>query len=75
VRPALRFGVAGLRRPALVWLLVWSVPEALPTAVSGLAVARAVDTGFLAGRPLVGLAWLAVLVAAAAVSASGAREV
>ncbi|MEJ3748591.1 ABC transporter ATP-binding protein [Actinomycetes bacterium KLBMP 9797] len=72
---AVRFGAAALpRRPALA-LLAWSVPEALPAALLGLAVARAVDDGFGAGRPLVGLAWLAALLAAAAVGAVGARQV
>jgi ATP-binding cassette subfamily C protein len=51
------------------------LPETLPAAVSGLAVARAVDTGFLAGRPGTGLAWLGVLVAASVVGAVGSRQV
>jgi len=75
VSRAWRFGLASLRRRSLIWLLVWSVPEALPTALSGLAVARAVDSGFLAGRPLVGLAWLAALVLAAGLSGAGSRQV
>src|SRR4051794_7899402 len=53
VKRAWLFGLASLRRRSLIWLLLWSIPEALPTALSGLAVARAVDSGFLAGRPLV----------------------
>jgi ATP-binding cassette subfamily C protein len=75
VRRALRFGLASLRRRPLIWLALWSLPEALPTALSGLAVARAVDSGFLAGRPAVGLAWLAALLLASVVSAAGARQV
>ncbi|GIF14380.1 ATP-binding cassette domain-containing protein [Actinoplanes teichomyceticus] len=66
---------AALRRRPLLALALWSLPEALPTAVSGLAVARALDAGFLAGRPGTGLAWLATLLVAAAVGAAGARGV
>jgi ATP-binding cassette, subfamily C, bacterial len=71
----IRYGLRALRRRPLLALLGWSLPEALPAAVSGLAVARAVDAGFLAGRPLVGLAWLAVLVLAALTSGVGTRQV
>jgi ATP-binding cassette subfamily C protein len=74
VRRALRFGLASLRRRPLLALAGWSIPEAVPATVSGLAVAHAVDSGFLAGRPLVGLGWLAVLLAAAVVGALGARQ-
>jgi ATP-binding cassette subfamily C protein len=74
VRRALRFGLASLRRRPLLALAGWSVPEAVPATVSGLAVAHAVDQGFLAGRPLTGLAWLAVLLAAALIGAVGARQ-
>jgi ATP-binding cassette subfamily C protein len=56
-------------------LAAWSVPETMPAAVSGVAVARAVDAGFLAGRPGVGLAWLGALVAASVVGALGSRQV
>lgn len=56
-------------------LLAWSVPETLPTAVFGLLVARAVDDGFLAGRPWTGAAWLAGLLLAAVVGALGSRQV
>jgi ATP-binding cassette subfamily C protein len=75
VRRELRLCVSSLRRRPLLRLAVWSLPEALPTAVSGLAVARALDDGFLAGRPAVGLAWLGTLVLAAGVGALGARQV
>jgi ATP-binding cassette subfamily C protein len=64
-----------LRRRPLLALVVWSVPEALPAAGSGLAVARSVDEGFLAGRPGVGLAWLGGLVLLSAVGAVGSRMV
>lgn len=71
----LRFCVASLPRRPLLALAAWSVPEALPTAVSGLAVARALDDGFLAGRMPVGLAWLGVLLLSAMVGAAGTRQV
>jgi ATP-binding cassette subfamily C protein len=75
VKREIRFGVAALRgRPALA-LIGWSLPEALPAAVSGLAVANAVDQGFLAGRPVVGFAWLAGLLLASVIGAAGARKV
>jgi ATP-binding cassette subfamily C protein len=72
---AVRFGLAALPRRPLLALAAWSVPEALPSALLGVAVARAVDTGFLAGRPMVGLAWLGALLLAAGVGAIGARQV
>jgi ATP-binding cassette subfamily C protein len=59
----------------VVRLAAWSVPETLPAAASGFALARAVDAGFLAGRPAVGLAWLGALVAASLVGAVGTRQV
>lgn len=71
----LRYGVAALGRRPLLGLAAWSLPEALPAAVSGLAVARAVDTGFLAGRAGTGLAWLGALLAASVVGALGSRQV
>ncbi|QFG24174.1 ABC transporter ATP-binding protein [Actinomadura sp. WMMB 499] len=49
------------RGPALRGLAAWSVVEGLPVLAGGLLLARAVDHGFLAGRPGTGLAWLAVL--------------
>ncbi|MFF5207430.1 ATP-binding cassette domain-containing protein [Streptosporangium sp. NPDC000396] len=53
----------------------WSVAEAAPALLIGLAIARAVDEGFAAGRPGVGFAWLAVLGGAWLVAAAGARQV
>jgi ATP-binding cassette subfamily C protein len=70
-----RFGVAALPRRPLAALLAWSVPQALPTAVTGVAVAQAVDRGFLAGRPWVGAAWLGGLLVAAGIGAVGANRV
>ncbi|WP_412543996.1 ABC transporter ATP-binding protein [Longispora sp. K20-0274] len=75
MRREVRYAVAATRRRPLRGFLAWSVPEALPAALSGLAVARAVDAGFLAGRPLVGLAWLGALLGAAGIGALGARQV
>ncbi|HEX4701751.1 MAG TPA: ABC transporter ATP-binding protein [Pseudonocardiaceae bacterium] len=69
------FATANLPRRPLAALVAWSVPEALPASLSGLAVARAVDTGFLVGRPVVGLAWLGALLGAAAFGAIGSRQV
>ena len=75
MRREIRFGAAALRRRPVLALLGWSIPEAVPAALSGLIIAKAVDTGFLAGRPTVGLAWLLALVAAAVIGAAGARQV
>ncbi|MER7251585.1 ABC transporter ATP-binding protein [Kribbella sp. NPDC000426] len=70
----LSYGAAALRRRATVKLVAWSVPEILPTAVYGIAVARATDS-FLAGHAWQGIAWLAGLVATAGLGAAGARQV
>ena len=69
-----RFAVSSLRRRPLLALAAWSVPEALPVAISGLALAHAVDH-FLAGRTAPGLAWLAGLMLAAGIGAAGSRFV
>lgn len=71
----LRYAASGLRPRAVARLLAWSVLETLPTAVFGLLVARAVDDGFLAGRPWTGAAWLGGLLIAAAIGALGSRHV
>jgi ATP-binding cassette subfamily C protein len=55
-------------------LLAWSVPEILPTAVYGIAVARATDN-FLAGHAWQGIAWLGGLIAAACLGSAGAKQV
>jgi len=70
-----RYGAAALRRRPLLRIIAWSVPEAVPAALSGLIIAKAIDTGFLAGRPSVGLAWLLGLLAAAGLGAVGGRQV
>lgn len=67
--------IAALRRHPrrLVQLAAWSVVEALPALVSGLAVARALDTGFLAGRLDLGLLWLGLLALAVVAGAVATR--
>jgi ATP-binding cassette subfamily C protein len=74
MRREIRFGLASVRRRPMLMLVGWSIPEALPTALSGVIVARALDDGFLAGRPDVGLLWLSGFMAAAMVSAVGSRQ-
>jgi len=75
VRREIRYGVASLPRRPLLALAAWSIPEALPAAFTGLAIAHAVDAGFLAGRPMVGLAWLGGLVVASTAGAFGSRQI
>lgn len=70
----LSYGAGALRTKATVKLIGWSVPEILPTAVYGIAVARATDS-FLDGHAWRGIAWLGGLVATAALGAAGARQV
>ncbi|GHG73450.1 ATP-binding cassette domain-containing protein [Streptomyces griseocarneus] len=71
----LRHGTAFLRQPphrrALAGLAAWSVVEAAQTFTTGYALARALDDGFLAGRPAAGLAWLAAAAVAVAAGAYG----
>jgi len=69
------FGLHAMPRRPVAALLLWSAPEALPAALSGVAVEHAVDSGFLAHRPAVGLAWLGLLVLAAGTGAIGSRQV
>lgn len=57
------------RRRVLVRLGGWSLLESAQTFLGGYGVAAALDRGFLAGRPGVGLGWLALT--AAAVVAGG----
>ncbi|MGH3833874.1 MAG: ATP-binding cassette domain-containing protein, partial [Pseudonocardiaceae bacterium] len=59
----------------LVRLAAWSVLEVAPLLLSGYGVARALDDGFLAGRPGVGLAWLGVLAVAVLAGALATRYV
>jgi ATP-binding cassette subfamily C protein len=71
----LRFALRSLTPRPTCALVGWSLPEALPAALSGLVVANAVDRGFLAGRPVEGLAWLASLLIVSAIGAFGTRMV
>ncbi|MEU0486713.1 ABC transporter ATP-binding protein [Streptosporangium sp. NPDC006013] len=52
------------RRRPLAFALTWALVEAVPGLLSGLLIARAVDDGFLAGRPSTGLAWLGLFAVA-----------
>lgn|GEM_PF-616645 len=72
----LRFTVRALRRRGrpLARLGGWSAAEALPALLTGHLTARAVDDGFLTGRPGVGLAWLGALAVAVGVGAAGTRR-
>jgi len=47
-------------RRVLLRLGAWSLLESVQTFLVGICLARALDQGFLAGQPTVGLAWLAV---------------
>lgn len=71
-----RITAAALRRQprVLARLTGWSAAEAVPALLSGYATARAVDSGFLAGAPRTGLAWLGLLAAAVVVGALGTRQ-
>jgi len=62
-------------RRALFHVLLWSIVDALPALFSGALVAMALDRGFLRQDYLAGLAWLAVLGAAAVVRAIAATRV
>ncbi|MBR7676918.1 ABC transporter ATP-binding protein, partial [Streptomyces daliensis] len=65
-----------LRRPRALWALAgWSVLEAGHTFTLGYGLARALDDGFLAARPAVGLAWLGVAGCGVLVGALGTGRV
>ncbi|MFI6540753.1 ABC transporter ATP-binding protein [Nonomuraea sp. NPDC050547] len=63
------------RPGALARIAGWSVVEVAPAFLIGLAIARAIDDGFAAGRVDVGLAWLAALGTAWLLAAFAARQV
>ncbi|MFD8754780.1 ATP-binding cassette domain-containing protein [Kitasatospora sp. NPDC059577] len=69
--------LAPLRRSprVVVRLALWSAVEALPGFAAGRLVAGAVDSGFGAGRPGVGMAYLALLGVAVFVGAWATRQV
>ncbi|MDH6135601.1 ATP-binding cassette subfamily C protein [Kitasatospora sp. MAA4] len=56
-------------------MTAWTAAEALPAALSGRLIAQALDAGFLAGRPLTGLAWLLAFGAVTVLGALGSRQV
>lgn len=62
------------QRRELAALVAFALLGALPTFVSGQAIARAIDDGFLAGEPTIGLIWLGVLALAVPGGALGARK-
>ncbi|MFI1796158.1 ATP-binding cassette domain-containing protein [Streptomyces sp. NPDC020379] len=68
-RRGLRFLAA--RRRALAWLAAWSAVEAAHTFATGYALAKALDSGFLAHRPGEGLGWLGLAALAVVVGAYG----
>ncbi len=61
------------RRPAVARLAGWSVVEALPTFLSGLLVAAALDA-FVAGDERSGFGWLAVYAVSVVIGSVGARR-
>ncbi|BFV60599.1 ABC transporter ATP-binding protein [Kitasatospora sp. CMC57] len=63
------------RRREFLRLAGWTLVRTVPVLLSGWVVARAVDHGFLAGRPGEGFAWLGLLAAATLVGALGTRQV
>ena len=71
----LAFAFSTVRGSSVVALVLWSSLEVPSSALSGIAVAHALDDGFLRHRTFVGLAWIAVLLAAATLAAIGARRV
>lgn len=75
-RPGLRLLARTVRpgKPDIARLVAWSIVEAAPAYATGRAVAGAADA-FLAGRTVLGTAWLAGMVVAAAAGSVGARMV
>ncbi|WP_256341952.1 ABC transporter ATP-binding protein [Streptomyces sp. MW-W600-10] len=69
-RPFLR-----ARTGVILRLAGWSLLEFAQTFLSGYGVARALDDGFLAARPLTGLLWLAVAAVAVLPAVLAARGV
>ncbi|MDG4766099.1 ABC transporter ATP-binding protein [Solwaraspora sp. WMMD406] len=71
--PVARFTRQALtRHPAELGRLgAWSLVEALPALVGGAATARAVDDGFLAGRPGTGMLWLSGIAVVVLIGAVG----
>jgi ATP-binding cassette subfamily C protein len=72
---ALLWGALRREPYQLVRLAGWSIAEVTPAFVIGHAIAGAIDHGFAAARPGIGLGWLAVLGGAWLLAAVGARQV
>jgi ATP-binding cassette subfamily C protein len=70
----LRYAFEAVRKRPALKLAAWSVPEILPTAIYGVAVAHATDN-FLDGHAWRGIAWLGGLVATACLGAAGSHQV
>ncbi|OLT29424.1 ABC transporter ATP-binding protein [Nocardiopsis sp. CNR-923] len=62
-------------RGAMLRLGAWSLMESAQTFLVGFGLARALDQGFQAGRPTVGLAWLAVAAASVLLAGPALRGV
>ncbi len=73
--PRVLLGALRRHPRALARLAAWSVLEVLPLLLSGYGVARALDSGFLAGHPGTGLAWLGVLAVAVLAGALATRHI
>ena len=73
--PRVLLGALRRHPRALARLAAWSALEVLPLLLSGYGVARALDDGFLAGRPGTGLAWLSVLAVAVLAGALATRHI
>ncbi|MFC4943035.1 ABC transporter ATP-binding protein [Pseudonocardia sp. GCM10023141] len=63
------------RARALTRVAVWTTVEGLPALSSGYLMATALDSGFLAHRPWVGVGWLGVLGVAMLVQAAATRNI
>ncbi|MEV8312713.1 ABC transporter ATP-binding protein [Streptomyces sp. NPDC059900] len=63
------------RWPVLLRLALWSVLETGQTFLTGYALARALDDGFLAGRAAVGFGWLGAAGLGVVVAAYGTGRV
>jgi ATP-binding cassette subfamily C protein len=63
------------RPRTLAAFAAWTAVGSVPALVSGWSIAHAVDRGFLAGRVVVGIAWLFPMLLAALVGAVAARRV
>ncbi|MEU8955525.1 ABC transporter ATP-binding protein [Streptomyces sp. NPDC048518] len=63
------------RWPVVVRLAIWSVLETGQTFLTGYALARALDDGFLDGREAVGLGWLGAAALGVIVAAYGTGQV